>query len=116
MAESSRLRHPWLASRCRQEAADPSLRFPDFQGISSKNKKGSKTFSLRNVDSTSSGTFKALIRAQLHGDIDDEFDIGYQHKDTIVTIRNSVFQVDVDSALSFSFVDCGLGEVECRAI
>ena len=50
----------------------------------------SKTFSLRNVDSsmiTLCVTLKALIKAQLKDDIGKEFDIGYQHN-SVVNIRN----------------------------
>ena len=69
---------------------------PDFQGTYikcvSKENKESKTFSLRNVDSsviTSCVTLKALIKAQLKDDIVKEFDIGYQHNNSVVNIRNS---------------------------
>lgn len=58
----------------------------------SKENKESKTFSLRNVDSsviTSCVSLKALIKAQLKDDIGKEFDIGYQHNNSVVNIRNS---------------------------
>ena len=60
--------------------------------VSKENKKESKTFSLRNVDSsviTSCVTLKALIKAQLRDDVGKEFDVGYQHNNSIVNTRSS---------------------------
>lgn len=59
---------------------------------SKENKKESKTFTLRNVDSsvvTSCVTLKALIKAQLKGDVEKDFDIGYQHNNSVVSIRSA---------------------------
>ena len=59
---------------------------------SKENKKQSKTFSLRNVDSaavTSCLRLKSLIKAQLKDDIRKDFDVGYQHNNSIVSIRSS---------------------------
>ena len=62
---------------------------------SKENKKESKTFTLRNVDSSvvpSCVTLKALIKAQLKGDIEKHekhFDIGYQHNTSVLNIRSA---------------------------
>ena len=52
----------------------------------------SKTFSLRNVDSsvvTTCGALKSLIRAQLCSDIDSVFDVGYQLGNSVINIRSA---------------------------
>ena len=60
--------------------------------LARKIKKESKTFTLRNVDSsmvTSCATLKALIKAQLKGDVEKDFDIGYQHNNSVMSIRSA---------------------------
>ena len=59
---------------------------------SKENKKQSKTYSLRNVDSSAVASclrLKFLIKAQLRDDIRKNFDVGYQHNNSIVNIRSS---------------------------
>lgn len=63
-----------------------------LKAVSKGIKKEPKTFTLRNIDTTSVSTCSALvtlIRAQLHEDITEEgFEIGYLKSNTVVTLRS----------------------------
>ena len=60
--------------------------------ISKENKKDYKTFYLRSIDPSavkSCAALKTLIRAQLCGEVEEEFDVGYQQNNVVVNIRSS---------------------------
>lgn len=64
-----------------------------LKAVHKGNKKGAKTFTLRNIDPTASsspGSLKSAMRKQLKGDISSEdFDIGFVEGANVVRIRSS---------------------------
>lgn len=64
-----------------------------LKAVHKGNKKGTKTFTLRNIDPTvcsSPGSLKGVIRKQLEGDITtEEFDVGFVEGTNVVRIRSS---------------------------